>query len=197
MNFRYVFKEKTAKTYERARFDMSQSRITDHVITEINRIHGLQPTILAGYRQVRNDGLPYSNARPEHPEAELQVTKSVYANGRWSPKVLTFRSFKYDTFADNMRAIGLTMEALRALDRWGVTEGQQYSGFAQIEAPKAEADAQWLAGVLRVDVADLTANPGAFRNAAIKATHPDRAGQPEFPFAGIENYRRACAVVGV
>jgi hypothetical protein len=43
---------------------------------------------------------------------------------------------RYNHWRDNLRAIALSLEALRAVDRYGVTRGnEQYRGWTQIEAP--------------------------------------------------------------
>lgn len=85
---------------------------------------------------------------------------------------------------DNLHAIALTLENLRAVDRYGVTlRHQQYLGFAALPAPQtsgtvdqaAELFAQ-IAGVPAGDVIkSLEAYRGAYRLAAAKL-HPDLGG---------------------
>lgn len=87
-------------------------------------------------RDFRVDGMPRADAKPEHPGVIL----SVEPRGR--PAV----SFPCDTFwhwHDNLRAIVLTLEALRKMDRYGVTQnGQQYRGWHAIESRATTVDAR-------------------------------------------------------
>lgn len=78
--------------------------------------------------------------------SENRFLLGAIALSRTKPGViLTFESDKgsmsmpcdrYDKWRDNLRAIALALEALRAVDRYGVTRGnEQYRGWARIEAP--------------------------------------------------------------
>lgn len=83
----------------------------------------------------RNDGLPRASAVPEHPGVIL----NIYPRNAGSAEL----SFPCDTFTDwrdNLRAITLTLEALRKINRYGVAEtGQQYRGWRAIESGDASA----------------------------------------------------------
>jgi hypothetical protein len=70
-----------------------------------------------------NERLPRATPHgAEHPACALQFRSRGQAS-------------KYSTFESNLRAIALTLEALRAVDRYGVVEGEQYAGFKQLAAP--------------------------------------------------------------
>ena len=80
---------------------------------------------------IRNDGWPRSG---------------TWVNGYGGPGVvLSFECSKgsismpcdrFGDWQDNIRAIAKSLEALRMVDRYGVTKGnEQYRGWAQIEAP--------------------------------------------------------------
>lgn len=78
--------------------------------------------------QLRNDGWPRAAANPSAPGIIISF------NTREGP--LSFPCDRYDTFDDNMRAIALSLEALRAVDRYGVTKrAEQYQGWKQLAAP--------------------------------------------------------------
>ena len=173
---RFVYMERPEKCgMVRSDFSSKYSQTLDLLEAELRHLRAKEVTVQAGYRQVRNDGWPYSAAKPEHPAVALQYST---ANSRF-----VFRAFRYTRFEDNLRAIAKTLESLRGIDRWGVVEGQQYSGFKQIEAPTAEgkmtreAAAAWLAFFSNVSSEELLGSPGkldqAFREARIKL-HPDR-----------------------
>lgn len=87
----------------------------------------------------------------------------------------------------NVRAIALTLEALRAVDRYGATEtGQQYSGFKALPAGRAmpashmTSDQAWVA-LCEVTGFNLTTTEAldpdevrAYFREARRVTHPDR-----------------------
>lgn len=122
---RFVFLERPkALGHERSRFEATYARTLQDLERELKHLDARQITIQAGFRQVRGDGWPYSSAKAEHPACILQF--------RSRGLTLLFKASKYDTFESNLRAIALTLEALRAVDRYGVVEGEQYAGFKQL-----------------------------------------------------------------
>jgi hypothetical protein len=75
--------------------------------------------------EIRNDGYPRANARPVHPGVIVSLDS---AYGPLSYPCDTFTSWQ-----DNLRAVALALEALRAVDRYGVTKrGEQYTGWKQL-----------------------------------------------------------------
>lgn len=124
----------------------------------------------------RLDGMPRANSYPEHPGVILNIEP------RQRP-ALSFPCDTFDHWHSNLRAITLTLEALRKIDRYGVTQtGQQYTGWLAIEAPKASAKdlIDFLARV--ADMPPPSSPDGitlAYRKARANA-HPDRnAGDRE------------------
>lgn len=80
----------------------------------------------------RLDGRPYANAKAEHPGVIFSIDSR---HGHLSYPCDTFTRWE-----DNLRAIALALEALRKVDRYGVTKrGEQYRGFLAIEATAAPA----------------------------------------------------------
>lgn len=83
----------------------------------------------------RTDGMPRAGAVTEHPGVILNI----------QPRNRPALSFPCDTFTHwhaNLRAIALTLEALRKIDRYGVTQtGQQYRGWQAIEAKATDSAA--------------------------------------------------------
>ncbi len=134
------------------------------------------------YDDIRNDGWPRSSARFKDPGIILSFTTR---GGE-------FVSFPCDTYTDwrhNLRAITLTLTALRAIDRYGVTRNsEQYQGWKRLPAPIVEEKrgAEWafehLARLSRTSVAALRNNSAAielaYRSAA-KQAHPDAGGSHE------------------
>ncbi|MGN7133413.1 molecular chaperone DnaJ [Rhodococcoides corynebacterioides] len=127
----------------------------------------------------RLDGLPRANAKPEHPGIILSVESSK------GP--LSFPSDRFTTWQDNLRAIALSLEALRKVDRYGVTRNaEQYTGWkaigtgggdAIVQPVFASADAaeRFLRELAPIPVGGSTLNTvqSVYRRAAAVA-HPDR-----------------------
>lgn len=95
---------------------------------ELRLIGADNPIIAAGFREydIRLDGLPRANAlQPSHPGIELSFDSNL---GR-----LVYATDVCWNWQDNVRSIALGLEALRAVDRFGITQrGQQYAGFLQL-----------------------------------------------------------------
>lgn len=81
-----------------------------------------------GMGDIRNDGWPMTGRKPGHPGVILSFTT---LQGK-----LIFPCGNYARYEANVHAIALTLENLRAIDRYGVSHGQQFAGFAQIAAPE-------------------------------------------------------------
>lgn len=149
----------------------------------------------------RLDGKPRAQAKATHPGVILSFDSKV---GHLSYPCDTFT-----TWQDNLRAIAKALEALRMVDRYGVTKrGEQYRGFLAIEARATgaftsdEAAMRYLAGV-----ADMIVDPalemvsafdlGERRRIAARAlfhSHPDRGGDRgvyEKAIAAQEHLRRS------
>lgn len=72
--------------------------------------------------RIRNDGLPYANATPDHPGVVLSF--ELRDVGRVQYACDTYRDWRA-----NVRAIAKTLENLRACERWGVlNRSEQYRG---------------------------------------------------------------------
>ena len=125
--------------------------------------------------QIRLDGLPYAKARPATPGVILSF------ESRHGP--LRYPSDNFDDWRDNVRAIALALEALRKVDRYGVTRhAEQYRGWAALPAPP-EPTVQDAAELLAqfagngTTAAEILRNAAAFakaRKTAMLNTHPDR-----------------------
>lgn len=80
---------------------------------------------------IRLDGLPRANARPES-DAVVLSFESRHGPLRYATD-LFFGDSKCPGWQHNLRAIALSLEALRKVDRYGVSRrGEQYKGWAQL-----------------------------------------------------------------
>lgn len=164
---------------KRAQFRATYQRTLQDLDRELEAIQGRARNVIlaAGFppSKIRRDGFPYSGARPEHPA----VTLHFEINGQPA----AFPCDTFETFEDNLRAIVLSLEALRAVDRYGVTRNQeQYKGWLRLEAAKsdpaevlrkANRTLGWSADDIR---AASKENLHAIYRAAMANVHPDRPG---------------------
>lgn len=134
---------------------------------ELDYLDGTRPIIAAGFDEsdLRLDGLPYASASPVHPGVEISF--DTIPHGR-----LVYATDVCARWQHNVRSIALGLEALRAVDRYGITRrGEQYAGWRQIgtghssKGPSVEQGLQ------------LIAEHGGARD-ALKRTHPDLGGDP-------------------
>lgn len=78
-------------------------------------------------RYFRVDGNPRADAKASHPGVILAF------DSKYGP--LSYPCDAFWDWQDNVRAIALAMEALRKVDRYGVTKrGEQYTGWKQLPA---------------------------------------------------------------
>lgn len=131
-------------------------------------------------KDFRIDGQPRANAKAQHPGVILTF------DSKFGPLRYACDTF-YD-FADNVRAIALGLEALRKVERYGITKrGEQYTGWSALPPatamglPMSEDDA---ARVL-ADLSDSMFNRfdrGEIEDAyrlAVKQHHPDVGGDAD------------------
>lgn len=149
---------------------------------EIEKLDGSSVIIGTFHRpgDIRLDGWPRADARmPTHPGVEISFDSRY---GR-----LTYATDVVATWEGNVRSIALGLEALRAVDRYGVSErGEQYAGWSALPSgialgdglPRSRTEAiELIEQYAPVD--DDTDSPikDAIRD-ALKATHPDTGGDP-------------------
>lgn len=150
-------------------------------------------------RDIRNDGWIRANARPEHPGVILTF------DSKFGPL-----SYPCDTYTDwqaNVRAIAVSLEWLRGVDRHGVSKrGEQYRGWGQLPPAGGSTATMTTAAAARIiveaagwdpddgdDVQDVQDFPDDFRayyRDAARNTHPDRAGGSTERFQLIQEAKR-------
>ncbi len=127
---------------------------------------------------IRLDGRPRSNSRPSHPGVILEFDTKL---GH-----LSYPCDRFHSWQDNLRAIALGLEALRRVDRYGITaHGEQYRGFLALEAGTAmPAGFQWPADALKFlrtivgTYDERTTNVELVRRAK-RIAHPDTGGDAD------------------
>lgn len=144
-----------------------------------------------GWEDIRNDGVPKSSANFRDPGVILTFETK---NG-----TLSFPCDTYTDWQSNLRAIALSLEALRSVNRYGVTRrNEQYQGWRQLATssgkpfPNKEAAAIYLSGHAGNQpggwhgmVADSAMRQQAYRRAAAKL-HPDAPGGSHDEFVRLQ-----------
>ena len=126
-------------------------------------------------RDFRIDGYPRANAKAEHPGVVLSFDSKYGA--------LSYPCDSYWDWQDNVRAIALAMEALRKVDRYGVTKrGEQYTGWKALPAGRGDA----ASGMTATDAAAI------LLRAAGESEHAP-VNREVFPAIGASIVRRARA----
>lgn len=133
-----------------------------------------------GRNDLRRDGMLMQRAQIEHPGVRISF------ESKYGP--LTYASDTFEEFwrarpswQANLRAIVLGLEALRAVDRYGITRtGEQYRGWQPLASrtgSSAGMSKEVALAVLREESGDLFAGtfpiPDETVKAAKKAAHPD------------------------
>lgn len=137
--------------------------------------------------QIRNDGWPKSINLITDPGVIVSFTEP------WSNDQYVYPCDRFPRFQDNLRAIALALEALRKVDRYGVTRrGEQYAGFKALPPPVVdltpERAAEILADGTGIPATGLLSAVDLFEMAlklAMKRTHPDKPGGDHDRFAEI------------
>lgn len=127
--------------------------------------------------QIRLDGRPRADSKPRHPGVILSF------DSKHGP--LSYPCDRFDSWEDNLRAIALSLEHLRAVDRYGVTKrGEQYHGWTALPPPskaptmeKVEA-VKFLQKFATAAIKNAEEARAAYRQGAM-TLHPDRGGDPE------------------
>jgi hypothetical protein len=153
------------------RFKAAYAKTLDVLERELAHLRAKDIVIQAYFDRssIRNDGWPKSSARPSEPGV---VVSFIGKAGE-----MAFPCDTYTDWEDNLRAIALSLEALRTVDRYGVTQhGEQYKGWAKLPpAPEKMSVQDALAFIALQTGIHVTSAEGlrdAYRMAA-KNVHPD------------------------
>jgi hypothetical protein len=165
-------------SYRRSQFSASLSKTLRLLSRELGNLNATKLVVLldVSERDIRLDGAPRANARIGEP------CVAVSFESKHGPVRMV--TGEYSTWQDNLRAVALSLEALRSVDRYGVSKsGEQYRGWRAIPASTDGADliateelaleyiSQWM--VPFEDDLD-----SALRKALFD-THPHHGGDPE------------------
>ena len=148
------------------RNDLSVSQALGRLQLELDRLDA-RDILVSTNVELRLDGLPRSDRRtPEDPGA------AVYFKLKGKPRCLACD--KWRTVPDNLASIAAHVNALRAIDRYGVgTLDQAFAGYTQLSAAPVD---WWIVLGVPSDASTDVINQ-AYRVLARKH-HPDQGGDP-------------------
>lgn len=149
---------------DRSRFGSTYTATRDLLVRELRALDAelVVLQIDLDESQLRLDGKPRAGSRPPDFAGVILSFES-----RHGP--IQFAVDTFPTWQENLRAIALAMEALRKVDRYGVTKhGEQYTGWKALPAGGGSFASSVEARAYLDGFGGLSA--------ALKQTHPDRGG---------------------
>jgi hypothetical protein len=170
-----------------SRFRATWQDTLDFLGAEIEKVGGKEPVVIQVDVQegdIRLDGMLRANAKVGHPGVVVSF------ESRFGPLRYATDAYEKDwaqampAWQANLRAIALTLEALRAIDRWGVSKrGEQYTGWKALPSgggvtfPSADEALRWMR--------ERAGEGGSLRSARLvyrdlaRKLHPDAGGDPD------------------
>ena len=173
-------------------FSASWSNTLGLLDKELDKLSAQNIVIQADFTEsdLRLDGMPRSTARvPSHPGIILSF------ESKHGP--LQYATDTHRFWQHNVRAIALGLQALRAVDRYGITKtGEQYAGWRQLTAGSGITSREQATALIAklVGVEHLGDVVGrATYNIALKKAHPDGGGDADL-FAAVRDAGRLLGV---
>lgn len=154
----------------RARYQVGFSRARDELVRSLE-LMGARYTVLSTNVELRRDGLPYAN-RPQPDD----VGVAVYWWDKHTQQPMCVACDQWDRVKDNVRAIGLAIEGMRAIHRSGASQilERAYQGFKALPSgivTPAPIDWRRVLGLKDLEVG-VHMVESAYRELA-KRWHPD------------------------
>lgn len=165
-------------------FKVSQEQAWREMVQEVDRLGGTYLVVSSNLR-TRLDGGWLSKQRVPDDKGV-----AVYFQHKGKQKVFACDSF--DTVGDNVRAIGMTIEAIRGMKRWGASDllERTMSAFDALPPP-SDGNAPLWPTVLGISPdASVETIEAAFRSKA-KESHPDMHGGSDVAFKALSAARDA------
>lgn len=163
--------------HRRSAFAASWPTTERLLLSEVRHLHGRDLVIEVDVTEgdIRLDGRIRASARPGSPGVRVAFDST------YGP--LTYATDRFTTWQDNVRAIALGLEALRKVDRYGITKrGEQYAGWKALPSGRSMPPSH-MTRDMAYDLLYETVGAGPendrvwsdkdLARAARRATHPD------------------------
>jgi hypothetical protein len=163
----WPFSYPRCKSPQPGRFDTSFGQSRDAIVKEIKLLGG-RDVVISTDIPLRNDGLPYANfSKPKDAGVAVYFT--------FQKEQVVFACDKWNRIEDNMQAVRKTIEAIRGLDRWGVSDmlKRAFTGFRAL--PEQTHTDTWFSVLDVAEDASISEIKEAYRKKAMQY-HPDKGG---------------------
>ena len=185
MDCQFIFRpidhwpHKKTRNPKRAQFRVTYSRTLELLDRELAKL-GVKKAVIQldlPESKIKIDGTPYSTARPDF-EGVILSFESKYGH-------LKYATDMFDAWQDNLRAIALGLEALRKVDRYGITKrGEQYTGWKALPENVDAVNslykaAEFISRHSGYSAGDIACDKDTFEQAyraAARRLHPDKGG---------------------
>lgn len=122
--------------HQRSAFDTPWTTTERLLLAEVRHLRGRDLVVEVDVREdgIRLDGKLYANAKVASPGVRVAF------DSMHGP--LVYGTDRFTTWQDNVRAVALGLEALRKVDRYGITKrGEQYTGWKALPSGSPAIDA--------------------------------------------------------
>jgi hypothetical protein len=121
---------------QKSNFITTLGKARDEVYAEIKRLGGINPIISTNI-PVKGNGQLYASMRT------VDGDEGVAVYFTWHNEQMVLACDKYDGIADNLRAIFLSLDAMRGLTRWGCSDilNRAFKGFKAL--PEKTVEYYW------------------------------------------------------
>ncbi len=156
-----------------AQFKVSMGEAVSQLYDELDRL-GADNVVVSSNMRLRLDGRPLADQRRMDDEGV-----AVYFTYNGAQQCIPCD--KWTTVKDNVRAVGLTIQALRGLERWGAKEmvNAAFQGFTALPAQAGAGSEQWWEILEMAEpVIDAEYIKRSYREVSRKV-HPDNGGSDE------------------
>ena len=165
------------------RFQAKWANTLDLLTFEVDALDGKNLVIEVDIDEadLRLDGTIRARARAKSPAVIVSFTARTQGPLMYRCDRFTAQYYDQpDDWQQNVRAIALTLQALRSVDRYGATSsGEQYAGWRQIEATASTAQADPWAVLAELAGGGLGMTRTQIERRARRNAHPDAGGSHE------------------
>ncbi len=171
-----------AHSRQRSRYEVHFIKARDEILRQLKLLGGVRSDsiVISTNIPLRRDGLPLANmAEPQDPGVAVYwvTEKYDYSTGKTTKTTRVLACDKWQKVRDNLRAIGLTIDAMRAIDRAGASQilDRVFTGLTALPANagvKPWRQVMQLSAMTQITWQQVE---GAYRILAMER-HPDRGG---------------------
>ncbi len=179
-----------SKTRSDSAFKMTAEKARKELLKEIESLSGDKNPVISSNVPLRKDGAMYADMANDKIKEPGVAIYFLFNN---VPTAIACD--KWLTPAENLRALALTINAMRGMDRWGCSEilKRSFTGFLAIPESTSNTNSFWETLGLRNQPGDIDAVERHYKMKS-KEVHPDVPGGSTEAFQQLqEAYKKAIA----